>query len=152
MNGVSVTPVACVYMYLKSLHIIFALTSQIIDTGGHCCTQLRRRSKASCQSLFHDTLCKSREFHKVSQLYIFTILWFQSAGAEITTDKLVHHARPALVLQKPAFVPVKPKHHKITPCAFELSTERRAKEREQFEAELRCKEQERAHALNEVCK
>lgn len=62
---------------------------------------------------------------------------------------MVHHARVPSVLQKPPFVPKK--HLKVTkPIDFCLNTEKRAKEREEFDEHMKQKEMERLDMLNKA--
>ncbi len=84
--------------------------------------------------------------------FVILLLLIQSHSGEILggTDKLVHHARVPVVLYKAPFQPQLPHHKTTVPAPVKLSTERRAKEREQFEEHLRKKEEMRSAALHEV--
>lgn len=75
----------------------------------------------------------------------------KSQGPEISLDrhKLVHHAKPATVLQKPPFKPVVGRHKATKPENFELETEKRARERQHFDQRLRLREEERMALVRE---
>ncbi|KAE8741388.1 hypothetical protein FOCC_FOCC013087, partial [Frankliniella occidentalis] len=69
-----------------------------------------------------------------------------SAGA----GEQVRHARVPVVLYKAPFQPHLPPHKPTRPLPVMLSTERRAKEREEFEEHLRKKEEQRSAALHQL--
>lgn len=61
-------------------------------------------------------------------------------GRKVLRDPLVHHARVPTVLHKPPFVPQKKPRKQIRPIDCQLHTEKRAKQREEFDEHVKQKE------------
>lgn len=63
-----------------------------------------------------------------------------------------HHGRASRIIQKPPLAPVKHDRKSTVPIAFELQTEKRSKEREQYNNYLLQKEKTQKELQNRVSK
>lgn len=100
-----------------------------VGGGGPISSRLNS-SRASRVSIYYDFMYRCELQNIVLQ-----------SNDSINMEENKFKARPASVVHKKPFVPKKP-DHQLTICEFSLSTEKRAKEREEFDKLVKERENE----------